>query len=291
MDVSPSQDNPLVAAAANARRILTPAALRGIADSLCEVRNSDGGFPGPVPSDGKGHSAASDPYYTLFALMALAAAGRDEGLLDQSRPFLEHQWDQPLDPVHRHACFLALGLTGALREGHIVLLVPAKGNTTAYGLFLHALSVHVAKTAMNAQESEAVRVALDSLKTARGGYRNSPGADSPSATATAAAMMVRHWGGRPPEDETERWLLEACRTPCGFRNSPQAREPDLLSTAVCVFALGTAGRLNAELALECLDFAERCRRPNGGFAGHPDGGEPDCEYTFYALLIAGCVDL
>ncbi len=281
--------NPLVTVAANARRVLTSAALSGIADYVCEARNPDGGFSGSIPPDGRGQGGASDAYYTLFALMTLAALGHDQKVLSRSRSFLQHQWRQLLDPVHRHACFLALALSGTPQQENRLLSISGKEQSTAYELFLHTLSAQVANTAVDERDSNACRDELDLLKTSRsGGYRNSPGTDTPNATATAAAMMVRRWTDLPSDADAEHWLLKECRTSCGFRNSPQARESDLLSTAVSVFALGSAGRLDANVALECLDFAEECRRSNGGFAAHPNGGQPDCEYTFYALLLAGC---
>lgn len=275
--------NPLLQTAAKARSVLTPAALDGVGRFLCELRNRDGGFPGP-PSEEATGGAPSDVYFTLFGLMGLAAVGQPPSALQEALAFLRKQKCKSLDDTHRAALALSLSLLGDASPAGRALSYEKDVAQTAYGLFLAALLDRNA--GRRRSKGDGVR-RLQSLRCRNGGYSNSAEAAGPTAAATAAALMVRHWSGAGLDLEAVNWLLSTSLTHRGFRNAPQSPEADLLSTAVSLFALGSLGQARADVALRCLDFADACRRPSGGFAAHPDYGEPDCEYTFYALLAAG----
>src|SRR5206468_311855 len=127
------------------------------------------------------------------------------------------------------------------------------------------------------------------------------------------SCLARGWAGLPadlradaPRGEiAER--IEGCRTADGgyadtpgagrgtlyggFYAAPAAPIPDLLSTATALHALAGM-RVDLEPIKEpCLDFIDSLWVNRGAFFGTWMDDEPDCEYTYYALLALGHLSL
>lgn len=273
------------------------------ADVVAFIRGrqqADGGF--------SGRGRGSDLYYTVFAGATLLALGHPPAVRPLSR-YLDRFGDgSGCDFVHLTAlirCRAALPLPVARRRARDLLprlerhrapdggyrheqVNPPAG--TAYGGFLAALAYREAEAPMPdaARALDAVRA----LRTPDGGYANAPGLATATTTATAAVVLLRHWQNEP-SDAAAVDALEACRCPRGgYRASTAAPAPDLLSTATALYARHTIG-LPPRPAIDCshLDYLESLWHEDGGFRGHADDPVADCEYTFYALLALGSLNM
>jgi hypothetical protein len=286
----------MIAAAARARAHLRQAADH-VAGFVAAHLNDDGGF--------RGRSAASDLFYTAYALDCLAALGaplpaeRTAGYL---RAFGR---GRSLDLVHLVSlvrCRSRLGggdgappaaelLAGAERfrraDGGYATAADAGGGSP-YGCFLAMTAYEDAGEAV--PDAPSLLRCIDGLRTADGAWANEPAlrAGSTSATAAAAVLHARI-AGRAPR-EAVAWL-RARRDAAsgGFLANPAAAAPDLLSTATALYALAAAGDDIGDLRAPGLRFVEGLWVDRGGFCGSWADAVADCEYTFYGLLAIGCL--
>lgn len=135
---------------------------------------------------------------------------------------------------------------------------------------------------------DAARLAasLERLRCDDGGYANDFALRMGTTPTTAAAVtLLRHLGSRGDARATD-WLLARCHPKGGFLAMPEAPMPDLLSTATALHALAGLGVPLDAVRERCLDFVDTLWTGRG-FVGTWDDDQPDCEYTFYALLALG----
>lgn len=114
------------------------------------------------------------------------------------------------------------------------------------------------------------------------------------ADAGVTARVLACLGELPPHfvspslqqavDESLDWLQQA-RTSDGGWGYPGADDAD--STAWAVIALKKNG---VAAPVPALQFIRRCHRPDGGFAGCPDGGGSTPETTALAIQALGTLD-
>ena len=271
---------------------------RRVAAFLTGRLNDDGGFGGRGP--------ASDLYYTVFGLeglLALAgpAAGFPPG---RTRAYLQSfAAGGQLDLVHLCSlvrCWAGIGDDAwwAQRRGQILQRLgvfrsadggysPAAGapRGTVYACFLALGACQDLGWAL--PDPEGVLRCVESLKAADGGYANQEDLPVGSVPATAAAVTTLRHLGKPVDPALGDWLL-GCHCPGGgFLAMPLAPEPDLLSTATALFALRMMQAPLEPIARGCLEFVEALQHPSGGWRGGAAEQQPDCEYTYYALLSLG----
>lgn len=124
---------------------------------------------------------------------------------------------------------------------------------------------------------------LQDYKVEGGGYANLKGSETPSANATAAALMIK--AQLAAYDHVEAvWLRDMQEENGGFKADTLAPLPDLLSTATSLFALKNYG---IKPVCDPLDFIEAHWCDNGGFMATLLDGQSDMEYVFYGLLALG----
>jgi len=307
----------MLQAAARACRHRPDAAAR-VARFLGASAMPDGGFPD--------RSGASDLYYTVFGLQAVAAlrggqeslrGGQESarggspgpprtgvGIEHAAQRYLRSFADvAALDFVHtcclaRCWALLAIGRPDApVRQailGHLESWRSSDGgyNATAGA---DAGTAYANFFALGTYEDLASRLAepagivlsLTGLRSADGGYANTPGAARGSTSATAAALVTLRELGQPVDRRAADWLIAQHCPEGGFRAMPAAPMPDLLSTATALHALAQAGASVDGMRGPCRKFVEGLWGDDGGFRGHWADDAADCEYTFYGLLALG----
>jgi prenyltransferase beta subunit len=270
-----------------------------VAEFLRGQMNDDGGFG---RRDGK-----SDLYYTVFGLDGLVAlqadlpAGR---LVSYLRTFGD---GTELDFVHLTClvrCWAALppplraeaprgALLGRLEEfrsrdgGYDA--EPSAEHGTIYGCFLALGAYQDLRAEM--PDGERMLECIQRLRAADGSYANHHGAPVGLTPATAAVATLLRNLGQPVDRCVAEWLLARCHEQGGFLAVPDAPIPDLLSTATALHALsGLHVELDA-IREPCLDFIDSLWTNRGGFHGHWEDDELDCEYTYYGLLALGHLSL
>jgi len=263
---------------------------RAVIDFVLQHLQPDRGFAGRSPE--------SDLYYTVFALMALEALGRD--LPTPTGDYLETFGDgEGLDLVHLASlarCRALMGCTDGDCSGRILerltdLRCPEGGYThipgasaaSAYGCFL-ALGA-IQDLGADAAETEDLGAQTQRLQSADGAYGNAPDLPVGSTSATSAAVVTLRQLDLPVEPAVGQWLLSQCRGG-GFLATPLAPGPDLLSTAVALHALSALDTSMDPLREAGLDFVESLWT-GSAFRGHWADEASDCEYTFYGLLALG----
>jgi len=263
----------------------------------------DGGY--------RGRGDRSDLYYTSFALDALVAlealpAGGPRA--EQTRRYLESFGDGGgLDFVHR--CCLARawasqpkGAIGVDRRAALLAGVERQRSAdggfnsragaargTAYGCFLaaNACADLDEPVAEGSAEAAALADCVAGLRSADGGWSNTPDQQEGSTTATAAAVAVLRGLGRPVPSAAAEWLLARRHPAGGFTAAADAPIPDLLSTAVALHALDAIEVPWREHRESMLDFLDTLWTAEGAFHGSWADDEPDAEYTFYGLVALG----
>lgn len=264
---------------------------------------SDGGY--------RGRGDRSDLYYTSFALdalVALEALPSDGPRAERTRGYLESFGDGGgLDFVHR--CCLARawasqpkGAIGADRRAALLAGVERQRSSdggfnsragavrgTAYGCFLAANARADLGEPVAAESAEAAALAacVTGLRSADGGWSNTPDQPEGSTTATAAALAVLRGLGRPVPPGAAEWLLARRHPAGGFAAAADAPIPDLLSTAVALHALDAIEAPWREHRESMLDFLDTLWTAEGAFHGSWADDEPDPEYTFYGLVALG----
>ncbi len=287
---------------------------RAVVQFLMTQMNADGGF--------RGRSAASDLYYTVFALDALEALGA-QPQSELVRRYLEEFGDgHGLDFVHcccLARCWAAIGRSDAdgKRDGILSRIeshrTPDGGYATGigggegnpYGCFL-ALSAYedlgrrvpnefgVVGSLVRTMKSDGSWSNARNAGDAESDYANCKG--STTATGAAVAVLNRFVSISPEEKQAEglfdpgltaRWLLDRMDEGGGFVAAPGTPAPDLLSTAVAVYALEILGVQLAYLRDALLDFVDSLWDGRGAFRGHWGDDQADSEYTFYGLVVLG----
>lgn len=281
-------------AAARAKLLLDDSA-QPVVDFLGRQQDFDGGF--------KGRSQQSDLYYTLFAIEALFALDAD---LDTSKiaGYLEgFGGGESLDLVHL-ACLIRCRadleqapcdpddrdkiaqLIGNFRSGDGGFADSRRANHgSAYGCFL-AIGAYQ-DAGIEIPESAGIIDCINSLRKSDGGYVNEPTAQIGATGATAAALMVRHYLGEPPDPISTDWLRGRFCDKGGFVAAANVPVGDLLSTATALHSLGVLGVDIDKIKQPCLDFLDSLWSAKGGFCASWFDNTLDCEYTYYGLLALG----
>ena len=233
-----------------------------VADYLLSRFNDDGGA-----TDRAGQS---DLYYTVFALEGLIALQR--GFPPRVRSFLEGFGEGlDLDLVHLCClarCWAALKQTGPSLEGRIDQLWD---RNSVYHSFL-------------------AWGALQDLGRQPQPFPLQAGALARTTPTTAAAVtLLRQMQSPVPEDAVD-WLLARAHPEGGFCATEDVPMPDLLSTATALHALSGQQVALAHLKDRTLDFLDTLWTGKA-FCGNWADDEPDCEYTYYALLAMGHLSL
>lgn len=285
----------MIACAALSKSWLKTEIMARIESFLRSCRNPDGGF--------RGRAAKSDLYYTAFALDALAALSAT--LPGESvRKYLDAFGNgDGLDFIHLASavscCRVALADSHDSGRSRFFLKRLEEYRSTDGG-YNHlscrtehgtVYGAYVAFTAWTSigegvPQSGKLLKSIRSLRTADGGYANESGTGRSIVTATSAAVILQLLLGSVADEPALR-VLKSCESPAGgFLAFADAPGPDLLSTASALYALCLSGRQPTSPEMHC-NFIASLWSEKGGFRGHPADEEPDCEYTFYALLALG----
>jgi len=260
--------------------------------------NPDGGF--------QNRSGASDLYYTVFGLDGLVALQEPLPIEPATRYLSAFGDGADLDFVHL-AC-LARAWAALRREpdagvaARILARVesfrsadggydttPKAPAGSAYGAFM-ALGTYQ-DLGRELPEPHAVLASLQRLRAADGSYAIAPGLPSGLTPITAAAVVASRHLGAAADRDAGMWLLDRCHASGGFFVAREAPMPDLLSTGTALHALSTLHVPIAGIREACLDFVDSLWTNRGGFYGSWGDDEPDCEYTYYALLALGHLSL
>ncbi len=261
--------------------------------------NLDGGF--------RGRKEKSDLYYTVFGLECLAALAADIPAASVGTYLRSFGDGESLDFVHL-AC---LARSWATMPDDLLQEVPrerilarieayrskdggydpsgGQGHGTVYGCFL-ALGAYQ-DLGLEIPARSQMRDCLAALETKDGGFANQPGAPVGLTPATAAAVTLLRHLGEIPRPELSRWLMNRSHRQGGFSASPAAPIPDLLSTATALHALSGLRAAIDPIREISLDFIDSLWTNRGGFYGHWEDTELDCEYTYYGLLALGHLSL
>lgn len=271
-----------------------------VARFLAGQIHDDGGFKGRGPD--------SDLYYTVFGLEALMALGAD-GPVGRIETYLSRFVPEDQDLVHL-ACLgrcladaadcRAQAVDPVLRDALLRVLsthrsadggfAPGPGAQagSAYGCFL-AVGL-VQDLGGDLQDGHRIAECIHSLQISDSGFTNSACIPVCSVPATAAAIAVLHYLGRPVPRTAVDFLVSQVHAsgglsafPCPGRSIP----PDLLSTATALHAFALIGHPLDSMRRQCLGFIEDLWDPQGGFRGTAQDPAVDCEYTYYGLLSLG----
>ena len=272
-------------------------------------QNPDGGF--------SGRSEASDLYYTGFALRALAALDvGDAALWHRSAAYVRSLLTQPSDVVH---CFSLLHAKRLLTDrghrswtqeedsrsaAHCTAVLKcfqareggwartARGPASLYHTFLAALSREL--LGLSLPEPEAIGELTRKRRCSDGGFsdvgQTRRGDTNPTAAAAALLEMANALSDDIAE-HTARFLVRMQRSDGGFAAHADAPVTDLLSTFTALVALGTVGALPQADLPAAARYAQKLAAASGGFRGIAAHDEPDVEYTYYGLGVAGLLSV
>jgi prenyltransferase beta subunit len=264
-----------------------------------ERYDTDGGF--------RNRAGDVDLYYTVFGLEGLAAL-RAPARPDATRAFLTTFGDgASLDFVHLSClarCWANLpeGLPPAdVRERMIARIErfraadggfstePGDEIGSAYGAFVAMGAYQDLRAPVS--NPEGLARSILSLMTADGGLSNAPDAPVGITPATAGGIALLRQLDVPVPASLGDWLLARAHPQGGFCAIPDAPLPDLLSTATALHGLVSMHVDIGPVKEPCLDFLDSLWTNRGGFYGHWEDDEVDCEYTYYALLALGHLSL
>jgi prenyltransferase beta subunit len=267
--------------------------IRNVRNFLIARLNPDGGF--------QNRSGKSDLYYTVFGLDALMGLGEEilpgkTDLFIRSQPSL-HQ----LDLVHLGSFIRCVSnLSGVeamgLRDELLEKLkrfqsldggfnrIEGSETGTLYGSYI----AYAAMEDLGVQYPAPEKLAslIQSLRQPDGGYANSLEMSASMTPPTSAGLTLLSLMGKPAD---AGWLLSNIRKGGGIKASAEAPYPDLLSTATGLAALSLMGVDLIPYKEKTLDFIDSLWNGAGGFHGHWEDEELDCEYTYYGLLALGCL--
>ena len=212
----------------------------------------------------------SDLYYTVFALEGLIALQRD--FPPHVQRFLESLGDgDDLDLVH--LCCLAR-CWAALKR-------PAPDLATRIEALWDRDNVYHSFLAWGALQDLGRTLAPFPVQD------TSPARTTPTTAATVTLLRQMQ---SPVPANTVQWLLARAHPEGGFWASEAAPMPDLLSTATALHALAGQQVSFTHLKNKTLDFLDTLWTGTA-FCGNWADDEPDCEYTYYALLAMGHLSL
>ena len=246
-----------------------------------------------------------DLYYTIFGLDCLLALGQKVPFEARVRSALSRAAkEDALDLLHLAGfarCWSRLSTPkksdvptriarriasyGTVDGGYNP--IPTAGRGSLYGCFL-AVSA-LLDIGMPIVDKDGVLGCMARLAQDDGAYMDAPGV-APSTNAAVVAVLVQGVLGAEPSEKTLCWLADRCCREGGFFAGPSAMDPDMVSTATALFALHAAGVPLDVYRDGCREFVSGLWDAAGGFCGHCLDDEPDCEHTFDALLVLGCLE-
>jgi prenyltransferase beta subunit len=278
-------------AAVRGARALSEGARGNVADYLESQRAADGGFVG--------RDGASDLYYTLFGLDALASLEGRDGSRKAAR-YLEGYGDgDDLNLVdlcclarclaltpggRRRARRLARRLDGFIADSGGYSPLPS----TASGSISASFAVQLAhdELGLTLPVRAGVETCLAARRCGDGAWNDVPGLENGTTTVTAAAALMLSARGQDVGG-AGRWLAARHVPTGGFLASPRAPAPDLLSTAAALLALQALGSSLGAFVEPAVAFIESLWCNDGGFRGCAADPLSDCEFTYYALVALG----
>ncbi len=167
---------------------------------------------------------------------------------------------------------------------------PNRTTGSAYGCFL-ALGASQDLKMPDLVSTDKLIGCLRSLEARDGGFGNEPGRPVGNTPASAAAITVLRCLEQPASKKNFKWLLSRAHKEGGFYATPTAPLPDLLSTAVALHALSSSTLDLRPIVEPCLDFIDSLWTNSGSFYGNWTEQVLDTEYTYYALLALGHLDV
>ena len=245
---------------------LAPSLLREAASPVAEF------FLSQFTDDGGATDRAgqSDLYYTVFGLEGLIALQCEPPA--RTRRFLESFGDgDGLDLVH--LCCLARCWAALRQSGPD--LADKISERWDRGSVYHSFLAWGALQDLGC-EPEAFVVRNESL--------------TDTTPTTAAAVTLLRQMQAPVPSNAVSWLLARAHPEGGFCATKDAPMPDLLSTATALHALSGQHVSFTHLKENTLDFLDTLWTGRA-FCGSWADDEPDCEYTYYALLAMGHLSL
>lgn len=247
----------LLRAAAASRRFLDEDSLAKIHRFVADRHNPDGGY--------RGRDAASDLYYTVFAVATLKVI----------------DYPPPVFKIWKYA--RSFGVGADLDLAHLVCLIRLRTVFPLLGFTRRRLLKQLRRHEASSAYALFLKLFADDFQHAAptASIEVSP---SDPTTTLAAALVVDDASAFAAEE-----LLARAHPEGGFAPARRIDTPDLLSTATALFALTRRGVNLDELQKPCLQYVESLWRDSGGFAGHAADQFEDVEYTFYALLAIGCL--
>lgn len=254
------------------------------AEWLALRQNPDGGF-----CDRAGRS---DPYYTGFALDALAMLGDVRpAVFSAAYRFATEKIRTARTVVELFSCIRILNaarragvadFSGATYVAGLASLLDADPDDE-YGLYLGLLGCEMAgadvRTVIPPGRTERLSGAM--LGKISGG-----GAQLTRVCAAATVVGIVGAHERIVRPVTD--FILASRADEGFGPGPGDARPDLLSTFCAVTTLALYGTLDGNEA-GAHRFAAAMKNPGGGFSGSRADRTPDCEYAYYALGVIGTI--
>ena len=218
---------------------------------LTAAQNADGGF--------SGRAGGSDLYYTGFGLRGLAILDAlTPGICQRAASFLRHSLTQQASVVDFFSLLYAC------------LLVQVAGG------------VEVLADAP-ADWPDRVAAALESFRTADGGYAKAAGAPSGSTYHTFLVGLCYQLLGRevPRSDEVVRFISSRRRDDGGFVEIAAMRRSGTNPTAAAVGALELVDSpLTPGLRTEVVEFLARMASPEGGLRANDRAPLADLLSTF-----------
>ena len=272
---------------------LRPRVERFVSDQLC----SDGGF--------RGRGDASDLYYTSFGIECMLALEMPLPAASLHRFVEGYGGGEGLDLVHLSClarCQRRLqGAGGELpyRRELVERIDAYRSDDGGYSTVMGAprLSVTGSFLALTGRhdlgapppDSGPFVAALPALRSADGGYANEGSLEAGTTLAVAGVVALLGWLGERGDAASLEWLREQRGSDGGFLGSPHTPFSDLLSTATVLYALQQHGVSLAEMSETIMEFVDGLVEPSGGYGGTWFDDIADVEYTYYALMVQGCL--
>jgi prenyltransferase beta subunit len=273
---------------------LNPNCANSIIDYVNSLTHPDGGY--------RGRSAASDLYYTVFAIKLLIVLNADLPIQQIEMYLQSFDENTPLDLVHLSClarCWanlpdkepsfnirnMILDRVSACRTGPTGFAnQPGEQKNSIYSSFM-ALSAYQ-DLGVDMPDQDALIEWLYSQEAAEEGFAHE---DSNSGGLTpitsGAIILLKHLNMTIP-DQSVKWLLTRHCNEGGFFAAPLLPFPDLLSTATALHALRVSHVSVDDIREPCLIFINNLWHDHG-FCGMEVDETVDCEYTFYGLLALG----
>jgi geranylgeranyl transferase type-2 subunit beta len=269
---------------------------------LLSQQRPDGGF--------SGREGPSDPYYTGFALRALAVLGElTPEVAERSRSFLEQRMQGRESVID----LISLVFSAAILELHAGLEVLAEAPSdwpqrlaallesyrredggyaksnegragSTYQTFLTTLCYELLEVPQ--PDAPAVVDFLRQREHEEGGFLEIRVAKRAGVNPTAAAIGALKTLGQLDDALAQRtidFLVDQQSDDGGFTANTRIPLSDLLSTCTGLITLADLGAVDQIAGPPALQFVHSMQRETGGFAGFAFDPAEDVEYTFYGL--------